>query len=183
MGLHISTLPIPPHTQHRIKVFVNRRKASGKGERPETKKVRPTAARHTTHCARQRHPPRHCRAACVEWLIECSVYVCCLPSRRIFRLSVIPLPPPPLPWAHSPLPSCHHHNIPLNPPNPKSIYARPPCPSLHRHHYHPNQNRQQTTATPTSALGGVEKAAAVGASSSWSITQARACVAGLASAS
>ena len=38
--------------QHRIKIFVSRRKASGKGERSETKKVRP-ARTVPTCCARQ----------------------------------------------------------------------------------------------------------------------------------
>jgi hypothetical protein len=38
--------------QHRIKVFVNRRKASGKGERSETKKVRP-ARTVPSRCTRQ----------------------------------------------------------------------------------------------------------------------------------
>jgi len=49
-GMHeltrLSTLPTLP-TQHRIKVFVNRRKTSGKEERPETKKVRPATAKPT----------------------------------------------------------------------------------------------------------------------------------------
>lgn len=48
LGMHGLTHLYHTHTkQHRIKVFVNRRKASGKGERPETKKVRPAAAKVT----------------------------------------------------------------------------------------------------------------------------------------
>jgi len=173
----------PPHTaSHQGLCQSTQGKRQGRAARNQEGTSSSSKTHHTLPAAAA--PWHRCHAVVLIGMIESTcVRARCLPSRRLFLLTVIPLLAGRSPWAHPTLsppatttqPS---HRIPLLLTH--VFPALPFSPSLL--HHHPHQNRQPTTATPTSAPGGGEKAAAAGASSSWSITQVPACVVALASA-